>query len=212
MATTTAATVTTHAGSVNQVAARPGVITAGADRASRSGIWVGIFAITMSFMAFSSALFVREGSLDWGHLVLPSILYLNTLMLIASSGAFELSRRHLELHTGGRVGSTGSGILWLAATLALGIAFCAGQYFAWQNLRAQGIYLATNPNSSFFYVLTFIHVLHVTAGIFAFVYLLGRLLSGNGLLRRSFFDNTAIYWHFMGVLWVYLLLLCRIKL
>ena len=110
------------------------------------------------------------------------------------------------------MGSTGSGILWLVATLALGVAFCAGQYLAWQNLRAQGIYLATNPNSSFFYVLTFIHVLHVTAGIFAFVYLLGRLLLGNGLLRRSFFDNTAIYWHFMGVLWLYLLLLCRIKL
>jgi len=184
----------------------------GAERASRSGIWVGIFAITMSFMAFSSALFVRQGSLDWGHLVLPPILYLNTLVLLASSGTFELSRRHLEFHTAGRVGSGGSGVAWLLATLALGIAFCAGQYAAWQNLRAQGIYLATNPNSSFFYVLTSIHVLHVTAGILAFVYLLGRLTIGSGLARRSFFDNTAIYWHFMGVLWLYLLMLCRIKL
>jgi cytochrome c oxidase subunit 3 len=211
MASTTAPAVTTQAGKLNQ-AARLGSISIGAERASRSGIWVGIFAITMSFMAFSSALFVREGSLDWGHLVLPSILYLNTLVLLASSGTFELSRRHLELHTGGRVGSSEAGILWLGATLALGVAFCVGQYFAWQDLRGQGIYLATNPNSSFFYVLTFIHMLHVTAGIFAFVYLLGRLVLGNGLLRRSFFDNTAIYWHFMGVLWVYLLLLCRIKL
>lgn len=184
----------------------------GAERASRSGIWVGIFAITMSFMAFSSALFVRQGSLDWGHLVLPSILYLNTLVLLASSGTFELSRRHLEFHTAGRVGSSGAGVAWLLATLGLGIAFCAGQYAAWQNLRGQGIYLATNPNSSFFYVLTFIHVLHVTAGILAFVYLLGRLTMGSGLVRRSYFDNTATYWHFMGALWLYLLLLCRIKL
>jgi cytochrome c oxidase subunit 3 len=197
MASTTAPTVSSQSG---------------ADRASRSGIWVGIFAITMSFMAFSSALFVREGSLDWVHLVLPSILYWNTLVLLVSSGTFELSRRHLELHTGGRVGSSGKGAVWLLATLALGIAFCIGQYFAWQNLRAQGIYLATNPNSSFFYVLTFIHVLHVTAGICAFVYLLGRLLLSSHLARRSFFDNTAIYWHFMGVLWLYLLLLCRMKL
>jgi cytochrome c oxidase subunit 3 len=143
---------------------------------------------------------------------LPSILYLNTLVLLASSATFELSRRHLELHTGARVGSSGAGVAWLLTTLALGIGFCAGQYVAWQNLHAQGIYLATNPNSSFFYVLTFIHVLHVTAGIAAFVYLLGRLTMGSGLVRRSFFDNTAIYWHFMGVLWVYLLLLCRIKL
>lgn len=212
MASTTAAAVTTQTGELNPTMARQGAIAAGADRASRSGIWVGIFAITMSFMAFSSALFVREGSLDWGHLVLPSILYLNTVVLLASSGTFELSRRHLELHTGGKIGSEGTGILWLIATLALGIAFCVGQYMAWQNLRAQGIYLATNPNSSFFYVLTFIHVLHVTAGLLAFVYLLGRLLQGSRLARRSFFENTAIYWHFMGVLWVYLLLLCRIKL
>ncbi len=184
----------------------------GLERASRSGIWVGIFAITMSFMAFSSALFVREGSLDWGHLVLPPILYLNTLVLLASSGTFELSRRRLEAHPGNRVGSSGAGIVWLLATLGLGAAFCAGQYIAWQNLRQQGIYLATNPNSSFFYVLTFIHVLHVTAGLLALVYVLGRLLLGGRLARRSFFENTAIYWHFMGVLWVYLLLLCRMKL
>ena len=184
----------------------------GMERASRSGIWVGIFAITMSFMAFSSALFVRQGSLDWGHLALPPILYLNTLVLLVSSGTFELSRRHLEFRTGGIVGSSGAGVAWLLATLALGAAFCVGQYLAWQNLRAQGIYLATNPNSSFFYVLTFIHVLHVSAGILAFVYLLCRLTHRNRLARRSFFENTAIYWHFMGVLWVYLLLLCRIKL
>lgn len=210
MASTTVAA--TQVGKLSQAAARPAISTAGAERASRSGIWVGIFAITMSFMAFTSALVVRQGSLDWGHLVLPSILYLNTLVLLASSVTFELSRRQMELCTGGRLRSGEQGMIWLVATLALGIAFCVGQYMAWQDLRAQGIYLATNPNSSFFYVLTFIHVLHVVAGISAFTYVLGRLLLSNGSLRRSFFDNTAIYWHFMGVLWVYLLLLCRTRL
>jgi len=200
MASTTAPTVVTQAARLSS------------ERASRSGIWVGIFAITMSFMAFTSALVVREGSTDWGHLVLPSILYLNTLALLASSVTFEFSRRHMALITGGRLRSEASANLWLVVTLALGISFCVGQYFAWQDLRAQGIYLATNPNSSFFYVLTFIHALHVTAGIGAFLYLLGRLLTANGTVRRSFFENTAIYWHFMGVLWVYLLLLCRMKL
>jgi len=165
----------------------------------------------MSFMAFTSALFVRGGSTDWGHLVLPSILYVNTLALLASSVTFELSRRHMELAMGGRLRSEGSASVWLLVTLTLGIAFCVGQYLAWLDLRAQGIYLATNPNSSFFYVLTFIHVLHVTAGIGAFFYALGRLAT-NGTIRRSFFENTAIYWHFMGVLWVYLLLLCWMKL
>lgn len=163
-------------------------------------------------MAFTSALIVRQASTDWTHLVLPSILYANTLALLASSVTFELSRRHMELVPGGRLQSEGAGVTWLMATLALGIAFCIGQYIAWHDLREQGIYLATNPNSSFFYLLTFLHVLHVTAGIGAFSYLVGRLVLKNGSLRRSFFENTAIYWHFMGVLWVYLLLLCRTKL
>jgi cytochrome c oxidase subunit III len=183
-----------------------------AERASRSGIWVGIFAITMSFAAFTSALFVRQGSTDWGHMALPSVLYLNTLVLLASSATLEMSRRCLA--AGPIVESQGSrkGTAWLGTTLLLGLAFCAGQYLAWRELRAEGLYLASNPNSSFFYLLTFIHVLHVFAGITVLLYLIGRLMASRAAFRRSLFDNTAIYWHFMGVLWVYLLLLCAVKL
>ena len=183
-----------------------------ADRASRSGIWIGVFTITMSFAAFTSALFVREGTADWGHLVLPSVLYLNTLVLLLSSATFELSRRSLA--AGSLIAPEGARKTsrWLLLTLLLGLGFCAGQFVAWHKLRAQGIYLATNPNSSFFYVLTFAHALHVLAGIAALVYLVARLMAGHATFRRSFFENTAIYWHFMGFLWVYLYLLYRIKL
>ena len=182
------------------------------DRASRSGIWVGIFAITMSFAAFTSALFVREGTADWGHLVLPSLLYGNTLVLAVSSGTFEIARRSLA--TGPLIESDGArkALAWLAVTLLLGLAFCVGQYMVWQQLRAVGIYLATNPNSSFFYVLTVVHALHVLAGICVLVYLIARLMASHTTFRRSRFQNTAIYWHFMGVLWLYLFLLCRVKL
>jgi len=183
-----------------------------AERASRSGIWVGLFAITMSFAAFSSALFVRQGTMDWTHIVLPSVLYLNTLILLASSATLEVARRSLTATS--RVGSNAArkASVWVTLTLLLGLAFCAGQFAAWRDLRAQGIYLATNPNSSFFYVLTFIHALHVFAGIAALVYLAGRLTASRSTFRRSLFENTAIYWHFMAVLWAYLFLLCLMKL
>jgi cytochrome c oxidase subunit 3 len=82
---------------------------------------------------------VREGTTDWGHLALPSVLYLNTLVLLASSAALEFSRRTLAP---ARLIEPGS----------------ARKSSAWQQLRTQGVYLASNPNSSFFYVLTFIHV------------------------------------------------------
>jgi cytochrome c oxidase subunit III len=210
-----ASTVDAHAVALpvtsNQLASKA-IATTGADRASRSGIWLGVFTISMSFAAFTSALFVREGTSDWGHLVLPSILYFNTFLLLCSSGTIEISRRFLS---GGRLvdaQKSRKGTVWLLFTLVLGLAFLAGQYIAWQQLRAQGLYLATNPNSSFFYVLTFMHVLHLLVGMAVLAYLTGRVLASHTTFRRSLFDNTAIYWHFLGVLWLYLFVLCLMKL
>lgn len=186
--------------------------TSSADRASRSGIWLGLFTITMSFAAFTSALFVREGTSDWGHIVLPSVLYFNTFLLLCSSGTIEIARRSLVGDRAIDSPKSRKGIIWLLFTLVLALAFCLGQYMAWQQLRAQGLYLATNPNSSFFYVLTFMHVLHLLAGIAVLAYLTGRVLASHTTFRRSLFENTAIYWHFLGILWVYLFVLCRMKL
>jgi cytochrome c oxidase subunit 3 len=213
MSSTIATPVNSQAAALHQAKRNSAVLAARqADRASRSGIWVGLFAITMSFAAFSSALFVREGSMDWTHIVLPSVLYLNTLILLASSATLEVARRSMTGSSPLASHDAGRARAWVFLTLLLGLAFCVGQLAAWRDLRAQGIYLATNPNSSFFYLLTFIHALHVFAGLAALVYLAGRLAAGRSVLRRAFFENTAIYWHFMAVLWVYLFLLCRMKL
>jgi len=213
MASTVASTVQSAAGFGSKKEAVPvSFVGSSADRASRSGIWVGIFAITMSFAAFTSALFVRQGTPDWTHILMPSVLYLNTFFLLASSVTLEISRRSLSAATIIESHSARRAKLWLLATFALGVAFCVGQYMAWQQLRAAGLYLATNPNSSFFYVLTFVHVLHVLVGVAAIVYLLGRLMASHSTFRRSLFENTAVYWHFIGVLWVYLFMLCLVKL
>src|SRR5215472_13705424 len=84
-----------QAAALHQAKRNSVVLAARQDRASRSGIWVGLFAITMSFAAFSSALFVREGTTDWTHIVLPSVLYLNTSILLASSATLEVARRSM---------------------------------------------------------------------------------------------------------------------
>lgn len=196
--------------------ARAGVNTASrvaADGASGSGVWVAIFAITMSFMAFTSALFVREGTaVDWTHLTLPPILYVNTVVLLLGSLTLVMASRivNAQVLLDSREVKTVMG--WLLATLALGALFIVGQYIAWTQLAAQGLYLATNANSSFFYVFTGMHILHLLGGIAALVYLVGQLVGSHTTFRRSSFHNTAIYWHFMGVLWVYLLFVLRTKL
>jgi cytochrome c oxidase subunit III len=177
------------------------------ERYSSTGIWIGVFAISMSFAAFTSALFVREGTADWTHLVLPSVVYFNTFLLLASSGTLEMARRRLQEQDGSRKASA-----WVLLTLMLGLAFCVGQYRVWLDLRAEGIYLASNPNSSFFYLLTFLHALHVCVGVAVLVYYAGHLLASHTAFRRGLFRSTAVYWHFMTVLWVYLLLLCLVKL
>ena len=184
----------------------------GPDRASRSGIWVGIFAITMSFAAFTSALYVRQGSGDGVHIVLPPVIYLNTLALLLSSFTIEMSRRRIQRGLAPEALGLPKGMAWLVVTLILGLAFVAGQYLAWRYLAAQGLYLATNSNSSFFYVFTAMHVLHLLGGMAALVYLIGRLAASHRRFRQSLFGTTAIYWHFMGALWLYLLLVIGMRL
>jgi cytochrome c oxidase subunit III len=184
-----------------------------ADGASRSGVWVAIFAITMSFAAFTSALFVREGgSVDWTHLVLPPILYANTMVLLLGSVTLWMASRAVNAHKLLDRHAVKAVMGWLIATLALGLLFIAGQYEAWRQLAAQGLFLSTNPNSSFFYVFTGMHILHLLGGIAALVYLVGQLVGSHATFRRAAFHNTAIYWHFMGVLWLYLLFVLRTKL
>jgi cytochrome c oxidase subunit 3 len=178
---------------------------------SSTAIWVVLFAISMMFAAFTSALVVRKGSsLDWRTFNLPTILFFNTLVLMASSVTLEVARRRIAGFMGKLHREVESPARWLYITLLLGLVFVVGQYVAWSQLRAQGLYLATNPSSSFFYVLTATHALHVLGGLGGVVYVIRKL--GKSSLRRSTLDATARYWHFMDLLWLYLMLLLWMKL
>jgi cytochrome c oxidase subunit III len=184
---------------------------------TRTGIWVGLAAITMTFAALTSALYVREGSgyTDWTHIELPPILWFNTLALIASSVTLEFARHRIADSMRGQQRDRAPAMLWLNATLLLGVVFVAGQYLAWLQLQAQGLYLPTNPNSSFFYVLTGVHAVHVLGGLGGLTRVIVKFrgTASNILaLRRSTVDATSYYWHFMGALWIYLLFVLWLKL
>ncbi len=176
-----------------------------------TGIWVVLASIAMTFAAFTSALIVRQGSaLDWRHLTLPNILYFNTLVLFASSFALEMARRRVRALAGAAKSESRDPTHWMYIALALGLVFVLGQYAAWAQLRSQGLYLATYPNSSFFYVLTAVHALHVLGGLGGLLRVIKKMR--NSTLRKSTLDAIAYYWHFMDGLWMYLLLLLWIKL
>lgn len=178
-----------------------------------TGIWVAVAGITMTFAAFTSALIVRQGAApDWQHITLPPVLYLNTLVIIASSVTLEISRRRVAAFMGGAHDEhhAENPARWLYITLFLGLLFVAGQTFAWMQLRSQGFKLSTNISYSFFYVLTVAHALHLLGGLGGLVRVIGKL--NHSVLKRSTLDATSRYWHFMGVLWVYLLFLLWMKL
>jgi cytochrome c oxidase subunit 3 len=170
-------------------------------------MWLAMAAVVMLFAAFTSAMVVRQGlSTDWVSFRLPRILGLSTAVLLASSLTLELSRRLL------RSGSGKGFARWLYVTALLGLLFLGSQFAAWRELASQGIYLATNPSSSFFYVLTAAHGVHLLGGVVALLYLVVR--AGRIALeprRATPVDVTAIYWHFMDGLWIYILLLLIVR-
>src|SRR6185369_7087249 len=172
-------------------------------RASFTGLWVLLAASTMVFAAFSSAFVVRRGlSDDWATMHKPSILFVNTAVLLASSLVMDQSRRALK-----RGDRTGFNWWWTGAT-GLGILFLVGEGIAWYQLKQAGVYVSTNPSSSFFYVFTAAHAFHLMGGVAALVYVdVQALRLRLGPAKRTAIDVTAIFWHFLDGIWLYLMIL-----
>jgi cytochrome c oxidase subunit 3 len=168
---------------------------------ARLGLFAFLGTISMLFVGFTSAYILRRASADWQPMEAPWVLWANTAVLVLSSVALEVARRRLlgwDL-TGART--------FMTLATGLGLAFLGGQYLAWQALRAQGVFLSTNPHHSFFYVLTGVHALHLGGGL---VWGLASAVRLRGLAFTPGEDGLrlfATYWHFLGALWLYLLFL-----
>jgi cytochrome c oxidase subunit 3 len=167
-----------------------------------TGIAIGIVSILMFFMALASAFLLRKGtSGDWVAVHIPRLLWFNTLVLLLSSATLEVARKRLA-----KEDSAGFKKFWLITT-ALGVLFLIGQVAAWRQLNGQGIYLATNPASSFFYIFTGAHALHLIGGVAALLYVAGRNFDAAQVTRSVAAEVTSYYWHFMDALWLFLLAL-----
>jgi cytochrome c oxidase subunit 3 len=153
----------------------------------------------MLFIAFTTAYVARRQEAGWMPLVIPPVLWLNTAVLLASSGTLEWTRWRLGR---GDAASLRQGLGW---TAALGGVFVIGQYAAWRDLAAQGIYITSNPHSSFFFLLTGAHGLHLLGGLGALAVVLVRAYGNRYTPERATGLNVfALYWHFMDALWLYL--------
>ena len=166
---------------------------------ARLGLWVFLGSVTMLFAAFTSAYLVRSAGTDWAPLQIPSVLWISTAVLIASSVTMELARRSFQDWKPLAFRK------WMVATFVLGVSFICGQLLAWQQLAEQGVFLQSHPHSSFFYVFTAVHALHVLGGIAALLYVLFQ--SWRYKLTPGVSSAPALcatYWHFIDVVWIYL--------
>ncbi len=195
-------------------------------RRARLGLLVALTPILMVFVSFTSAYIVRQGLptldpqtnllvKDWIPVKPPTLLLVNTFVLLLSSLGMELARRQFRgeealapAGTDSEVSSSENKMPWLAMTLILGLLFLFGQWTAWRQLAASGFYVSSTPSSSFVYLLTGTHAVHLMGGVLAlFVASIAALFRRAVATRSIVIDVTAWYWHFMAGLWVYILCL-----
>jgi cytochrome c oxidase subunit 3 len=167
-----------------------------------TAIAIGLVSILMFFMALASAFIVlRAGSDRWVVVHLPRILWVNTCILLGSSFTLESARRRLAL-----ADPAGFRKLWVVTTI-LGFLFVAGQLLAWRQLVAQGVYIASNQASSFFYIFTGAHAVHLLGGVAALLFVSLRKFEKTSISLPAAAEITSYYWHFMDGLWIFLLAL-----
>lgn len=171
------------------------------------GLWLGIASIIMLFAALTSAYIVRKAQGNWVEFRMPPIFWINTAIILLSSFTMHLalvSYRKLQVN---------KYKVTLLITFILGLTFLVGQYLGWADLANRGIYIDGNPSGSFVYVISGVHAVHILGGLVIMAIFLVNMLA------KTFYANKltgvemmATYWHFVDVLWIYLLIFFQINL
>jgi cytochrome c oxidase subunit 3 len=167
-------------------------------------LYIGIISIVMLFAGLTSAYVVRADNGNWLVFQLPSIAIISTAIIVTSSLTMFVAQMAIKKD---KYALTS---LALFITLALGVAFFFTQIEAWKQLTAQGIYFVgkySNAAGSFLYLIALVHLLHMIGGLIALsVSLTKALLKKYSSSDFLGIELTAIYWHFLDLLWVYLFL------
>ena len=174
-------------------------------RAKKMMLWFGMVSIGMTFAGLTSAYVVSKSRPDWvKDLELPSAFLYSTVAIILSSITFHWAKTALK--RGDRKQAT----ILLLATLGLGMAFVAFQFTAYQQIIADGFYF-TGPASSiamsFIYIISFLHILHVIAGLIVLLVVIYNHFKEKYDAKNMLgFELGLQFWHFLDAVWVYLFL------
>ncbi|MHB8259260.1 MAG: cytochrome c oxidase subunit 3 [Bacteroidia bacterium] len=173
-------------------------------KAKKQLLYWGMASMTIFFAAFCSYYLVIHASGNWFVFNLPALFYVSTALIIVSSGTMYWAQQSALKNNTGAIRTA------VLITFLLGLAFCASQFFAWKTLYANGIVFSgrtSNLSGSILYVITFMHFLHIVAGLIAL------LVTWINVLRNKYTQQNhlglslcGIFWHFLDILWIILFL------
>ncbi|WP_149276738.1 cytochrome c oxidase subunit 3 [Pareuzebyella sediminis] len=174
------------------------------DRAKKMMLWFGIVSLIMGFAGWTSAYIVSSSREDWiSDFKLPQAFFISTAILILSSITYMLAKKAIK-NDKAKVGTN-----WLWVTLGLGVTFIVFQFVGFSEMVSKGYYF-TGPTSnirlSYIFLIAAVHIVHVVAGIISLLVVLFNQIRGK-------YDSDeylgvslgATFWHFLDILWVYLI-------
>jgi cytochrome c oxidase subunit 3 len=175
------------------------------DRAQQMMLWFGIVSLLMGFAGWTSAYIVSSAREDWASDInLPNAFYISTVLIIISSFTYILANIAVKKD------DQKQGTTWLLVTLGLGVSFITFQFIGFSDMVAQGYYF-TGPTSSikmsYMFLIAMVHILHVVAGIISLLIVIYKQRKGR-YSSQEYLGITlgATFWHFLDLLWVYLVL------
>ncbi|PCJ26821.1 MAG: cytochrome oxidase subunit III [Flavobacteriales bacterium] len=176
-------------------------------KTSKPLIWIGIMSIVMFFGGLTSAVIVSQGSGEFLKITMPFAFTVSTVIIVLSSVAFHFGLISIKK------GNYAIAKLSIATTLVLGLLFVVSQYLGWVSLNENGIYAAgkeSTQESSFLYLITGLHVLHLIGGLISLIVVLVKIMKERYNAENVLGIQISItYWHFLGGLWIYLFFFLR---
>lgn len=171
-------------------------------QALKFGLWIGMATIVMLFGALTSAYLVRKPVGNWYEFKLPVQFFYSTIIIILSSLSLEYCFRQLKSRHEIRYKQ------FLILSFVLGIGFIVSQIIAVKKMLAMGLFIDLNVSISFLYVIAGVHAFHLMGGLIVFIISLMIAFATEfkvDEMKILKFDLLRQYWHFLGVLWIYLL-------
>lgn len=170
--------------------------------AIRQLLWIGMIGITMFFAGLTSAVIVRSAESGWVKIGIPDFFWLSTCSIIIGSILMIIAKRNIKQDK--------PVTQYVIATLIFGLFFALFQFLGWKDLVSNEIYFTgknSTSSSSFLYVITLAHLLHVIGGLISLIFT--SVKSYKGKYNRDDYlgiELASIYWHFLDALWIYLLI------